>query len=45
LDGAVEQAVVSMKMKVYELAVHYLSVNGGLNYSHSIVDGGLELMS
>ena len=57
LDGAVEKAVVSMKMEVYELTVlHCYLFRRGFSrkdakkaakkhYSHSIVDGGLELMS
>jgi hypothetical protein len=60
LDGAVEKAVISMKMEVYELTVlHCYLFRRGFSrkdakaqrkpqrnhYSHSIVDGGLELMS
>src|SRR6185503_9065626 len=46
LNGAVKKTVISMKMKVYELVVlHFICVICGYSYSHSMVDGGFELMS
>jgi hypothetical protein len=46
LNGAVKKTVISMKVEVYELAVlHFIRVLSVGCYSHSIVDGGLELMS
>ena len=38
LNGAVKKTVISMKMEMYELAILH-------PYSHSMVDGGFELIS